>query len=198
MMKDPDCVYPFGIDPTWYGATKEINFINSLKMKLSVILGVAHMLLGQMNKGLNAVYFGNRLDFVHEFIPQTLFFVLLFGYMDVLIVVKWLTNYTGHTDQAPSIITTMVGMFLGGGEIKGQPFLPANQFIENILVCKYQLTLFNQFSLFSDKSGLHPMDVACQTLDSLARTRRQRKKRPCWRLRNEQSWKQRDSKLRGI
>ena len=126
MMKDPDCVYPFGIDPTWYGATKEINFINSLKMKVSVILGVAHMLLGQMNKGLNAVYFGNRLDFVHEFIPQTLFFVLLFGYMDLLIVVKWLTNYTGHTDQAPSIITTMVGMFLGGGEIKGQPFLPAN------------------------------------------------------------------------
>jgi len=54
--------------------------------------------------------------------------------MDVLIVIKWLTNYTGHTDQAPSIITTMVGMFLGGGEIKGQPFLPANQFIENILV----------------------------------------------------------------
>jgi len=69
MMKDPDCVYPFGIDPTWYGAAKEINFINSLKMKVSVILGVSHMLLGQMNKGLNALYFGNRLDFVHEFIP---------------------------------------------------------------------------------------------------------------------------------
>ena len=48
MMKDGDCVYPFGIDPAWYGAVKEISFINSLKMKISVILGVSHMLLGQI------------------------------------------------------------------------------------------------------------------------------------------------------
>ena len=60
----------------------------------------------------------------------------MFGYMDLLIVIKWLTNYTGKTDQAPSIITTMVNMFLGGGAIKGQPFMPANSFIENILMCK--------------------------------------------------------------
>ena len=43
-----DCVYPAGVDPAWYGAQKEINFINSLKMKVSVILGVSHMLLGQI------------------------------------------------------------------------------------------------------------------------------------------------------
>ena len=66
-------------------------------------------------------------------------FVAMFGYMDLLIVLKWLTNYNGKTDQAPSIINTMVSMFLGGGEIKGQPFLPANQFIENILACKFLL-----------------------------------------------------------
>lgn len=58
----------------------------------------------------------------------------MFGYMDMLIVIKWFTNYTGHTDQAPSIITTMVSMFLAGGEIKGQEFFAHNQFVSNILV----------------------------------------------------------------
>jgi len=35
-----DCVYPFGIDPMWFASKNELNYINSLKMKLSVILGV--------------------------------------------------------------------------------------------------------------------------------------------------------------
>jgi len=35
-----DCVYPIGIDPTWYLAANELTYMNSLKMKLSVILGV--------------------------------------------------------------------------------------------------------------------------------------------------------------
>lgn len=35
-----DCVYPFGIDPKWFIASNELNFFNSLKMKLAVIIGV--------------------------------------------------------------------------------------------------------------------------------------------------------------
>lgn len=35
-----DCVYPIGIDPTWYLAHNELTYMNSLKMKMSVILGV--------------------------------------------------------------------------------------------------------------------------------------------------------------
>lgn len=36
-----DCVYPVGIDPVWYLSKNELTFINSLKMKLAVIIGVA-------------------------------------------------------------------------------------------------------------------------------------------------------------
>jgi len=43
---DPNCVYPVGIDPIWYGTKQELIFLNSFKMKISVILAIAHMTLG--------------------------------------------------------------------------------------------------------------------------------------------------------
>lgn len=46
LRKDPNCVYPVGIDPIWYGTKQELIFLNSFKMKFSVIVGVLHMVLG--------------------------------------------------------------------------------------------------------------------------------------------------------
>ena len=115
---DPECVHPFGIDPVWYRSTQEIQFMNSLKMKTSVILGVAQMSMGTFMKGFNAIYFKRPLDFIFEFIPQILMILALFGFMDVLIILKWLTNWDNVADgkSVPAIISTMIIMFLDGCE----------------------------------------------------------------------------------
>jgi len=91
--------------------------MNSLKMKIAVILGVLQMTLGVCLKAFNAVHNGDKLEFIHEFIPQILFFVCLMGYMDLLIVIKWTTDYTHKEYLAPSIISTMISAMLNGGSI---------------------------------------------------------------------------------
>lgn len=120
---DAGCVYPIGVDPRWYRSSNSITFVNSLKMKLSVIIAVSHMSLGVCMKAFNAVNNSSVIDFVFEFIPQIILLVGLFGYMDLLIVIKWLTDYTGIEGQAPSIINTMINIPLKGALIEGIPFI---------------------------------------------------------------------------
>jgi len=59
-------------------------------MKIAVIIGVIQMSLGIFMKGFNALYFGKPMDFIFEFLPQIVLLNLLFGWMDVLIIAKWL------------------------------------------------------------------------------------------------------------
>jgi V-type H+-transporting ATPase subunit a len=110
------CVYPFGLDPKWYSASNELQFFNSLKMKFAVIIGVIQMLFGIVLRGMNSLHFGNKLDFVCEFIPQIIFMGLLFGYMNIMIFMKWATEWT-DTSKAPSIITQLMQIFLAGGSV---------------------------------------------------------------------------------
>ena len=53
-------------------------------MKLSVILGVLHMSMGVVIKGMNAVYFRRYEDLVFEVITGLIILLGLFGWMDVL------------------------------------------------------------------------------------------------------------------
>ena len=86
-------------------------------MKLSVILGVLQMGLGVCMKALNAGFFKNKTDFYFEFLPQIILLFSLFGYMDWMIIAKWITDFTGREHEAPPIISTMIDMFLNGGVV---------------------------------------------------------------------------------
>jgi hypothetical protein len=96
------------------------------------------MLLGVFMKGLNSLHFGNKLDFLFEFIPQFLLMFALFGWMDILIIAKWVERKdieniflnpcpTGEgaveqmrlyqeVNKSPAIISTMIDNFLNFGD----------------------------------------------------------------------------------
>lgn len=106
--------YPFGLDPAWHGTSNELQFVNSMKMKLSIILGVTQMIWGIILSALNAVYFKKPLNLYCEFIPQMLFLCCTFGYLTIMIFLKWSINWVEqvkwtlpqvYSDPAPNGFT---------------------------------------------------------------------------------------------
>ena len=118
---DKKCVYPVGLDPSWIGTVNELTYTNSLKMKLSIIVGVLHMMLGIFIRGINNINAKNHTAFCFEFIPQFLFMGLMFGYLISMIFYKWGTDYDSNTHEAPSLLTIMINMAIKLGEIDGKP-----------------------------------------------------------------------------
>uniref|UniRef100_A0A034VNS1 V-type proton ATPase subunit a n=1 Tax=Bactrocera dorsalis TaxID=27457 RepID=A0A034VNS1_BACDO len=111
--------YPFGMDPIWQVATaNKIIFQNSYKMKISIILGVIHMIFGVSLSLHNHTYFKNRNALLYEFIPQLVFLVMMFFYLALLMFIKWnryaATNAPPYSAGcAPSILITFIDMVLG-------------------------------------------------------------------------------------
>merc|ERR1712048_719710 len=90
--------YPFGLDPAWHGSSNELLFVNSLKMKLSVLIGVMQMTLGVFLRFANAIHDSNMIDLICECIPMLIFMVCFFGYMDYMIIYKWTHVIPGSHD----------------------------------------------------------------------------------------------------
>ncbi|CAN1127136.1 V-type proton ATPase subunit a3 [Linum perenne] len=106
--------YPFGLDPKWHGTRSELPFLNSMKMKMSILLGVAHMNLGLLMSYFNAKFFANNLNVRYQFIPQMIFLNSLFGYLSLLILVKWCTG------SKADLYHVMIYMFLSPTEDLGE------------------------------------------------------------------------------
>ncbi|XP_028408788.1 V-type proton ATPase 116 kDa subunit a-like isoform X2 [Dendronephthya gigantea] len=103
--------YYFGIDPIWQLAENKISFTNSMKMKMSVILGVSHMLFGICLSCANYMHFKQRINIYTMFIPQVLFLLSIFGYLIFLIFYKWIF-FNSSSEHAPSLLIVLINMFL--------------------------------------------------------------------------------------
>ncbi|CAN6917424.1 unnamed protein product, partial [Brassica oleracea] len=106
--------YPFGLDPVWHGTRSELPFLNSLKMKMSILLGVSQMNLGIIMSYFNARFFKSSVNIWFQFIPQMIFLNSLFGYLSVLIIIKWCTG-----SQA-DLYHVMIYMFLSPTDELGE------------------------------------------------------------------------------
>ncbi|CAG9828962.1 unnamed protein product [Diabrotica balteata] len=119
--------YYIGLDPVWQSAKNKIIFLNSLKMKMSIILGIVHMLFGVICSTFNFVHFKKYYSIVFEFIPQILLLLFLFMYMVIMMFMKWIW-YSGENDGwlngqndpvakdgsscAPSVLIYFINMML--------------------------------------------------------------------------------------
>lgn len=112
--------YPFGVDPVWQITDNKIVFLNAFKMKISIILGVLHMTFGVCLSLWNHRYFKKPVNVIAEFVPQIIFLTCMFGYLSLLMWMKW-TMYHATSDPAefaesercaPSILITFINMVL--------------------------------------------------------------------------------------
>jgi V-type H+-transporting ATPase subunit a len=82
--------YFIGVDPVWQLAKNKIVFLNSFKMKLSIIFGVSHMIFGVCVSIINFVHFRKYSSIILEFVPQILLLCFLFLWMVVMMFMKWI------------------------------------------------------------------------------------------------------------
>jgi len=111
-------VYAFGVDPVWGISSVQLSYMNSLKMKLSVLIGITQMTFGLFIKLSNHIHERDMLSVFGEFVPQLIFMVVFFGYMQFIIIYKWTQDWTGR--YSPSLITVLVDMVLKPGMIDAE------------------------------------------------------------------------------
>merc|ERR1711920_115102 len=125
--------YPFGLDWAWVGASNELLYVNSLKMKLSVLFGVLQMIVGVLLRWSNAFYFKNMTDFIFECVPMMIFMLCFFGWMDVMILYKWVHPIEGPgTNGPPNIINSLICMAMG--QVDQQPLWDGSVQMANLLM----------------------------------------------------------------
>lgn len=117
-------IYPVGIDPLWHVTENKITFFNSLKMKISIVVGVAQMSLGICLSLLNHIEYRDYKRLIFQFIPEVIFFEGIFGYLVFTIFWKWSTDWScpleaglaasagGICQPAPSLLTLLINMFM--------------------------------------------------------------------------------------
>mmetsp|Transcript_110643 Transcript_110643/g.191789 ORF Transcript_110643/g.191789 Transcript_110643/m.191789 type:complete len:866 (-) Transcript_110643:364-2961(-) len=141
--------YILGIDPNWCETENKLEFYNSLKMKMAVILGVIQMSGGLVLSLLNHIYFKDMKHVWFGFVPEIIFLIFTFGYMCFMILVKWNTDWSErfrteidlpgastpgpHFLRAPSLLEAQTNFFLMPGSIETDAYVFVGAGFQNMV-----------------------------------------------------------------
>lgn len=112
----PTHAVEFGIDSAWSETENKLEFYNSVKMKSAVVIGVVQMTVGVFLSLMNHIYYNDWMHVYFRFVPEIVFLSFTFGYMCLMIIIKWVTPWE-NTHLAPSLLETMTNFFLAPGTI---------------------------------------------------------------------------------
>lgn len=110
--------YFFGFDPILNACGEtSILIINSMKMKMSVILGFFHMLMGIILSAVNAIHHRSYISLFLVFLPTLILFSSLFGYLVTLMFYKWIVfspkkHPPFNHGCAPNLIVVFINMLM--------------------------------------------------------------------------------------
>lgn len=104
--------YFYGVDPIWQISENKIVWLNSFKMKASVVIGITQMFFGLVLKFQNSIYFRKRINIIGEFIPEMIFFCSIFGYLVLTIIWKYLAWDAEDSACAPSLLINLINIFI--------------------------------------------------------------------------------------
>lgn len=104
--------YAFGMDPIWLISHNKITWLNSFKMKVSIVFGIFQMFFGVTLSFFNHRFFRRPLDIFCQFLPELIFLTCMFGYLVVLIIYKWLAFNASNSSCAPSLLINLISTFL--------------------------------------------------------------------------------------
>ncbi|KAF5136486.1 V-type proton ATPase subunit a [Metarhizium anisopliae] len=125
--------HPFGLDWAWHGAENELVFNNSYKMKMSIVLGWAHMTYSLCYAYIKR-HFKKPIDLWGNFIPEMIFFQAIFGYLVMCIIYKWSVDWLGTGAQPAGLLNMLIYMFLQPGTLDERLY-SGQEYVQVTLLC---------------------------------------------------------------
>ncbi|KAJ6238011.1 v-type proton atpase subunit a [Anaeramoeba flamelloides] len=131
------CTYPVGVDPEWGNKENWLKYFNSFKLKISILLGFFHILIGLIIAIVNSIISKRYGYLVTQIFPKLLMIFSSHGYVCLLILYKWLTNWGDRKGQEGgiNIIQTLLDMAFKFGNVEEeQEFFSNQQLFQKFLI----------------------------------------------------------------